>query len=127
MPLYRKNEKPRKLRGRHFNYILVEDANTKLQPNVEVILTSYVEGIGRKGETVSMRPNVAYQKLLLPGLAVYASPENIQKYSQMEVHDDEEKHSSQFAQRVNFCYIPLTSKLNDRNFFSLQDCQHAGE
>lgn len=36
------------------------------------------EGIGHKGETVSVRPTYAYEHLLLPKLAVYASPENIE-------------------------------------------------
>lgn len=102
MPLHKKNAKPIKLRGRHFNYELIEDQNIKKQPNMDVLLTSYVEGVGRKGEVVSVRPNFAYNKLLLPGLATYVTPENIAKY---EKDDDDapegEKHSSQFSQRVN--------------------------
>lgn len=91
-----------KLRGRHFNYELIEDQNIKKQPNIEVILTSYVEGVGRKGEIVSVTPTFAYNKLLLPGFATYVTPENVEKYvKQQQVVPDEEKHSSQFAQRVS--------------------------
>lgn len=68
---------------------------------MEVILTSYVEGIGRKGEIVSVRPSVAYNKLLLPGVATYVTPANIEKFAKQEEIPEEEKHSSQFAQRVN--------------------------
>lgn len=103
MPLYKKNQSPTKLRGRHFNYDLIEDTNTVKKPNIEVILTSYIEGIGRKGEIVSVKPTVAYNKLLLPGLAAYVTPANIAKYAtknEAEVKN-EEKHSSQFAQRVS--------------------------
>lgn len=68
---------------------------------MELVLTSFVEGIGRKGDVVSVKPNVAYQKLLLPGFAAYATPENIEKYSRIETEGDDEKHSSPFAQRVS--------------------------
>lgn len=99
--MFKKNQKPTKLRGRHFNYDLVEDQNIKKQLNIEVILTTYVEGVGRKGETVSVTPTFAYNKLLLTGFATYVTPENIEKYvNQNQETPDEEKHSSQFAQRV---------------------------
>lgn len=103
MPLHKKNQKPTKLRGRHFNYELIENVNVKKQPNVEVILTTYVAGIGRKGEIVKVAPTIAYNKLLLPGLAAYCTPENVEKYSKLATEDvDEGKvHSSPFAQRVS--------------------------
>lgn len=93
----------RKLRGRHFVYDLVEDTNVRKKANIDVVLTSYVEGIGRKGEVVSVKPNVAYDKLLLPGLAVYHTPENVEKYSKFldSAEDDDERHSSPFSQRVS--------------------------
>lgn len=101
MPLSKKNQAPRKLRGRHFVYQLVEDTNIRKKPNIDVVLTSYVEGIGRKGEVVNVKPNLAYEKLLLPGLAVYHTPENVEKYSKFLIaDDDDEKHSSPFAKRV---------------------------
>jgi large subunit ribosomal protein L9 len=103
VPLYKKNQSATKLRGRHFNYELIEDQNIKKQPNVDIILTSYVAGIGRKGEVVNVSPSIAYNQLLLPGLATYVTPENVEKYSKLtaENTDDEDKHSSQFAQRVS--------------------------
>lgn len=101
MPLYKKNQTARKLRGRHFCYELVEDTNVKKQPNLDVILTSYVEGVGRKGEVVNVTPTFAYNKLLLPGFATYVTPASIEKYSKAAAEaPEEEKHSSQFAQRV---------------------------
>lgn len=103
VPLSKKNEPNRKLRGRHFCYVLIEDSNTKKQPNMDVILTEYVAGLGKKGQVVNVRPTVAYNKLLLPGLAAYCTPANIEKYSKLaEETKDEEVHSSQYAQRVSF-------------------------
>jgi large subunit ribosomal protein L9 len=90
-----------KLKGRHFVYELVEDQNVKKKPNIDVILTTYVDGLGKRGEIVNVKPQYAYEKLLLPGLAVYKTPKNIEKYAtNVEQNDDEEKHSSPFAQRV---------------------------
>lgn len=63
------------------------------------VLTTFVEGIGRKGDIVSVKPGVAYNKLLLPGFATYKTPENVEKYSRTQ-EDELEKHSSPFAQRV---------------------------
>lgn len=81
---------------------MVEDSNTKKQPDVEVVLKQFVGGIGRKGEVVKLRPNYAYNHLLLPGLADYVTPENIEKYKpKLGEDNEEEKHSSQFAQRVS--------------------------
>lgn len=88
---------------------MIEDTNNKKKPNIDVILTSYVEGIGRKGEVVNVKPKYAYEKLLLPGLAVYNTPANVEKYSKFldEAGDDKEKHSSQFSLMVK--------KLNNNN------------
>lgn len=81
---------------------MVEDTNIKKQPDVEVVLKQFVSGIGRKGEVVKVRPNFAYNELLLPGLADYPTPENIEKYRPKAGEEsNEEKHSSQFAQRVS--------------------------
>ncbi|XP_058444594.1 large ribosomal subunit protein bL9m [Malaya genurostris] len=98
--LYKKNQKVTKLRGRHFVYELVEDTSIKKKPNLEVILTTFVDGIGSKGEVVSLKPQVAYNKLLLPGLAVYKTPENLAKYATEQDDQEKELHSSAQAQRT---------------------------
>lgn len=79
---------------------MVKDVGIEKQPDMQVILTSYVEGVGKFGDKVSVRPNFAYNNLLLPGLAVYASPENLEKYKQYEVQKEIVPHSSATAQRV---------------------------
>lgn len=67
---------------------------------MEVLLTAFVDGIGDKGDIVSLHRNFAYNKLLLPGLAVYKTPENLLKYVKTEKEKEFIKHSSPFAQRT---------------------------
>lgn len=90
---------PRRLRNRQFIYDLVEDTSVKRKPDMEVVLTAFVDGLGDKGAVVSVRPNIAYNKLLLPGLAVYNTPENVAKYKPKDDAKEEKLHSSPFAQR----------------------------
>lgn len=98
--LHKKGAVHRKLKSRQFIYELVEDTNAKRKPDMEVILTAFVDGLGQKGSIVSVRPNYAYNKLLLTGLAVYKTPENIAKYQNDDTSNTEELHSSPFAQRT---------------------------
>lgn len=48
-----------------------------------MILTQYVTGLGNVGTQVTIHPSQAYSKLLLPRLADYATPENIEKYTKL--------------------------------------------
>lgn len=58
-------------------------------------------GIGHKGEQVSVRPTFAYENLLLPKFAVYASPENLELMkNDLYLTKDEEKPSSIYSQQV---------------------------
>lgn len=43
-----------------------------MQPDLNVLLTASVEGVGEKGDVVSLRPNMAYYQVLLPGLGKYS-------------------------------------------------------
>lgn len=97
--LHKVNGKPKPLRGRHYVYDLVKDTNIEKQPNINVVLTSYVAGFGKAGEQISVKPTIAYNQLLLPGYAVYATPENIKLH--MKESDVKEEHSSPYAQRVS--------------------------
>lgn len=67
---------------------------------MEIILTSYVEGLGAKGDIVEVKPNFAYNKLILPKLGVYKTPENIEKFASKKEAKDEIEHSSPFAPKV---------------------------
>lgn len=97
--LHKKNQLPRVLRAKDFIYELVENTELKKHDDFEVVLTAFVDGVGSRGDVVKVRPHMAYNKLLLPGLAVYATPENMAKYARKEVDVDEEVHSSPHAKR----------------------------
>lgn len=84
---------------------MVEDTlNSKKKGNLEVVLTSFVEGIGDKGDVVTVKQNYGYNKLLLPGLAVYKTSDNLQKFSKSEDEKNVKIHSSPFAQRVIYTF-----------------------
>lgn len=88
------------MKRRNYIYELVKNTDIEKQPNIEVILTSYVDGLGNEGDKVSVAPNYAYNKLLLPGLAIYSTPENIEKYWN-KGSNKENEYSSAFALYVS--------------------------
>lgn len=101
-PLHKLGQPPRKLRARHFIYEVVK--NTNLDPPVELdlILTKYVADLGYPGDCVSVKANEAYENLLLPGLAVYASPENLNRYKELGYGNTARvEHSSTIATMVS--------------------------
>lgn len=58
-------------------------------------------GVGTAGDVVTMASTKAYRELLLPGYAVYATPENMQKYKADEnMPKNEDAHSSPYVLRV---------------------------
>lgn len=102
--LHKKGGLPKRLKNKHYVYDLVQDTDILKQPNIDVILTEYVDGLGSKGDKVSVKPNFAYNQLLLPCLAVYATPENIKKYMKDE-SAPETRHTSPSVQRVCIKYF----------------------
>ncbi|KAG6449983.1 hypothetical protein O3G_MSEX006331 [Manduca sexta] len=87
------------MRGRHFVYDLVEDTNIVKKSDIKIILTQFVQGAGTTGDILSLRPYKAYQDFLLPGFAVYASPENMAKYKVDEEKPKvEDMYSSPYVQ-----------------------------
>lgn len=91
----------KKMRARHYVYDLVEDTNVRKKKDLEVILTDFVAGVGNRGDRITMKQNDAYHKLLLPGLAVYASAENIEKFSLLKDEVDyKPKFSSPFVEKT---------------------------
>ncbi|XP_018567503.1 39S ribosomal protein L9, mitochondrial [Anoplophora glabripennis] len=109
VPLNKKGREPKALKSKHYVYDVVQMTHVERQPNIDIILKSYVEGIGNAGNRVSVKPNFAYNNILLPGLGVYASPENLEKYKNHEV--EEERHSSPNA--------PITAKIMARMLLSV--------
>ncbi|XP_069672003.1 large ribosomal subunit protein bL9m [Periplaneta americana] len=98
--LYKKGQTTRKLKARHFVYDLVEDTNVRKKQELEVILTDYVAGLGNRGDRITAKQKFAYHELLLPGLAVYASPENIEKFSKIKDSTQKTKYSSPYVQKT---------------------------
>ncbi|XP_017891800.1 39S ribosomal protein L9, mitochondrial [Ceratina calcarata] len=117
-PLHKKYEKFTKLKHKHYIYDLVEDTNAKPQKYIDMVLLTNVKDVGEKGQKVSMRSQRAYETLILPKLAVYATPENLEKYL-IEDKEDRKKlqeFSSQFVERtmnlLSQLYLPLNMSLD---------------
>jgi len=97
-PLHKNGLPPKRLRPKHYIYELIKDTSVEKKPDLNLILTQYVEGLGNPGEKVTVAAGFGYNKLLLPGLAVYASPENLKKFEDYRTGTDDIKHSSPYAQ-----------------------------
>lgn len=85
----------------------MNDENTNKKADIDVILTSYVEGLGQPGDQVSVRPYSGYEKVIVPGLAVYATPENIAKYAPLRDASQAVQHSSKYSLKVLFKFPSL--------------------
>lgn len=107
--LSKTNQKPRLLRGKHHCYELIEDRSIKKRPNLEVILTAFVSGIGDRGDIVSLPQRHVYNTLLLPGLAVYKTDENLKKYAVQK--DSKEQKISQSSPHVERTVNVLQSRI----------------
>ncbi|GBP50558.1 39S ribosomal protein L9, mitochondrial [Eumeta japonica] len=88
------------MKSRHFVYDLIQDTSSLPQPNLSIILKEFVPGYGSKGDTLTLRSNEAYKKFLVPGLAVYATPENVKKYETYKITTTEPEHSSLYSERT---------------------------
>ncbi|CAN9503698.1 unnamed protein product [Ophioblennius macclurei] len=82
VPLSKVGSPPRLNPRRHRIYKLVEDKKNLPQEKMELILTETVPKLGGRGDTVFVKKSVGRNKLLAQGLAVYASPENKQMFSE---------------------------------------------
>jgi len=99
--LDKKHGRPHPLKAKDYIYDLVEHKDSKKEAPLQLILTSYVEGVGLADEVVTVAANIGRNQLLLPGLAVYASPENLEKRKQrLSATDNDGKpmHSSIYAE-----------------------------
>lgn len=103
MPMHKVGGKPKRLKQRHYIYDLVKNTDIEKKPQIQMILTQYVEGLGDRGDKVSMSPLRAYNKLLLTGLGVYLTPENIKKY---DVENDNRGTTS-----FSSPYVPRTMSI----------------
>lgn len=107
--MHKKGYEPKILKRKQYIYELVKDTNVEKRPDINVILTKYVEGLGNAGDEVTVKPNFAYNNLLLPGKAVYATLDNVTKYKRDDaINDQDVKYSSSTAMRVKIlCVLTL--------------------
>lgn len=108
-------KRPHKFNHKDFIYDLVENTVDRKAVPLDIILTQYVEGVGEKGDKVTLKPYIAYNQFLLPGLAVYASPENIEKY--LNTEKEEKKFSSIYApiilKALKQCCLPVNMSVEN--------------
>ncbi|XP_075221619.1 mitochondrial ribosomal protein L9 [Lycorma delicatula] len=106
-------------------YQLVQDTDVLPEGNIDVILTSYIQGLGEKGDVVTVKRNYAYNQLLLPGLAEYATPEAKEMASRKEKRSNEvieERYSGIHVHRtMNFLSnLILCVTMNKENKWVLE-------
>ncbi|XP_061903605.1 39S ribosomal protein L9, mitochondrial [Entelurus aequoreus] len=82
VPLSKVGSPPRLNPRRHRIYKMVEDTKNAAKEKMELILTQTVPKLGGRGDTVFVKKSIGRNKLLAQGLAVYASPENKQMFSE---------------------------------------------
>ncbi|XP_017767669.1 PREDICTED: 39S ribosomal protein L9, mitochondrial [Eufriesea mexicana] len=116
VPLYKKYQKYPRLTHKHFIYELVEDTDIKPQKCIDIVLLETIKGVGIKGQKVTVKSQKAYETLILPKLAVYATPENLKKYIIEEQDIDKLSYSSPFIERtINLlaqCYLPIRMSID---------------
>ncbi|KAK1132945.1 hypothetical protein K0M31_014312 [Melipona bicolor] len=117
-PLYKKHQRFPRMTHKHFIYEYVENTNRRKQKKIDLVLLENVKNVGEKGEKVSVTSQRAYESLILPKLAVYATPENLKKYL---IEDEMKKklslNSSKFVTRtidiLSQCYLPITMSIEN--------------
>ncbi|MGH0186763.1 UNVERIFIED_CONTAM: hypothetical protein FKN15_022135 [Acipenser sinensis] len=82
VPLSQEGREPKLHPRRHRVYRLVEDSKHSPREKLELILTQTVAKLGGRGDTVFVKKSLGRNKLLPEGLAVYASPENKQRFEE---------------------------------------------
>ncbi|ELT93206.1 hypothetical protein CAPTEDRAFT_228821 [Capitella teleta] len=71
------------LKKREWVYRFEKDTTSEPAGNMQLILTVDIEGIGFKGETVTVSKRVGRNYLLISGAAVYVTPENLAKWAEI--------------------------------------------
>lgn len=82
-------KQPRSLIKENYIYVCEEVTEDRKKPNIDVILTQFVEGLGNKWDVVSVRPFYGLSHLIVPGLAMYATPENLKLRDKMRVEKED--------------------------------------
>jgi len=65
-----------------YKLLKVVDGGIKYPEDMPCILTEFIDGIGIRGDVVSVKRDLFHNELFPGGLAVYASPENIEEFEE---------------------------------------------
>ncbi|KAM9368349.1 large ribosomal subunit protein bL9m [Phaethornis superciliosus] len=98
VPLSPEGRPPRLHPRRHRIYRLLEDTKHQPRGDMQLLLTQGVEGLGTRGDLVSVKKSLGRNKLLPQGLAVYASPENLRLFEEEKKLREEGKVEQQQTQ-----------------------------
>lgn len=79
-----------KLKRSEYVYILEENTNIKPAGKMDVILATDIEGLGFKGDIVTVEKRLARNYMFPSGVADYVCPENLIKYEPI-VKENEDK------------------------------------
>jgi len=77
-------------------------------PPIQIILVKPIEEFGKKGQVLTMPSEKAHKELLYHGLAVYASPANLETYKDILIPEDAVQFSSKYIQKN---YAELSRKV----------------
>ena len=61
----------------------------------------YLSDYGKRGQILSIPRQIALKELLLPQLAVYASPENLEVYKDIAIPEESIQYSSDIVRKVS--------------------------
>ena len=71
---------------------------------------------GKRGQIRTLNARVARQELLLPGFGVYASPENLQRYTDIVIPEDAVQYSSTSVSEVRIHFQRSNSQRRRHSF-----------
>lgn len=63
----------------YYEYLEVEQTDDRPRVPIKVVLTQFVEDVGKRGQIVEVDPIDGYTEYILTGKALYATPRNIAK------------------------------------------------
>ncbi|XP_076638597.1 mitochondrial ribosomal protein L9 [Colletes latitarsis] len=118
VPLHKKNRRPQRMGHKYFIYDLVENTISRKPKLIDLILLESIQGIGIKGQKVAVNSEKAYNNLILPKLAVYATPENIDKYyiDSTNFKEHEDTYTSEYVPRtlnvLSHFYLPIEMSMD---------------
>jgi len=102
---------------RHFRYDVVGETDAE-PAEIKVLLLKSSEEFGRRGQIRSINARIARQELLLPGLGVYASPYNLEKFKKIVLPEDSVQFSSETVSKcvaeMSKYVVPIVMNGNNR-------------